>query len=267
MNFAELERSAWTDSEVARAYAVRFRSMVEAAIEPLLTAAGVGSGDRVLDIACGPGRVADAARRRGARVTLLDFSRAMLRQARAANPGAPLVEADAARVPLRAGSVDALVCNFGLLHLPDPDAALREAARLLVPGGRTAWSVWAADAAALQLIPRTLAELDLAPTLPEGPPFFRFAEPSEFESALRSAGLEPGPSRLLRWSVGFDSPGEFLHMFEEGSARTRASLRALAAADRERLYRRLEEKLEAFRSGTSIELPTAAVVGHARASG
>ncbi len=119
----------------------------------------------------------------------------------------------------------------------------------------------------MQLIPRALRELGLTPELPPGPPFFRFADPSEFERSLRSAGLAPGPSELVRWTVEFDSPAAFLRMFEEGSARTRAGIRALSPRDRSRLFRRLEGDLERFRSGETLRLPTAAVIGLAHAPG
>ncbi len=265
MDFAELERSAWTDPTVASAYEERFRQMVEGAIGPLLDSARVGRSDRLLDVACGPGRVAAAARGRGARVTLLDFSPAMLRTARPRNPGLELIEGTASRLPLRSRSFDAVVCNFGLLHLAEPDAALTEAARLLAPGGRTAWTVWAADAAAMRVIPDALEELRLTPSLPRGPPFFRFADPAEFPRALAAAGLTSASARKVGWSVTFSSPDEFLRMFEEGSARTRASLQALSTDDRTRLYELVRARLERYREGPQIVLPTAAVIGCAYA--
>ena len=264
MAFARLERAAWTDPAVAAAYEELFRPMVEGAVEPLLSLAEVGEGHRVLEVACGPGRVSVAARGRGARTTLLDFSTPMLARARIHNPDAPRVTASADRLPLRAGTMDRVVCNFGLLHLADPDAALREAARVLVPEGRGAWSVWAQDAEAMQLIPRSLTELGLRPSLPEGPPFFRFADPLEFERALSGAGLIPFTARTVRWTVVLDSPEVFLRMFEEGSARTRAALQALGESDRARLHRRLLHRLEEYRVDGHLEVPTAAVVGSAR---
>lgn len=261
MDFATLERRAWTDPAVARAYEERFRGMAEGAIEPLLDAVGAAAGDRLLDVACGPGRVAAHATRRGAHAVLVDFSPAMLARARLRVQDRPLLVGDAAHLPVRLGVFDVVVCNLGLLHLPDPDLALREAARVLVPGGRAAWTVWAQDAPAMRVIPRALRDLGLDPRLPEGPPFFRFSDPEEFARSLTRAGLRAGPPRTARWRVRFASGDEFLAMFLEGSARTRAGILALEPRERDRLFDRVRRDLEAFTSSAGVDLETAVVIG------
>lgn len=263
MSFARLEQAAWTDPRVAAAYDEGFGPIVAGAIGPLLAAAGVGAGDALVDLACGPGGVAAEAARRGARVTLLDFSRAMLERARPRHPDGTFVAASAERLPLRDGTVDRMVCNFGLLHLPRPDEALAEAARVLRPGGRAAWSVWAATSEAMQLIPRALADLGLAPDLPPGPPFFRFAGPGEFERSIAATGLTALPAQTVRWTFALPGPTAFLRAFGDGTARTRASLLALSSEDRTRVERRIRERLEPFRHGAELRVPTAAVIGAA----
>ncbi|HWS33283.1 MAG TPA: methyltransferase domain-containing protein [Actinoplanes sp.] len=73
----------------------------------------------------------------GSVVTCLDFSPAMLREARAnATRPARFVEGDAARLPLRDSSFDTVVCALALCSIPSPRAALAEMRRVLVPGGR-----------------------------------------------------------------------------------------------------------------------------------
>ena len=94
--------------------------------------------ERVLDLAGGTGRAARAiaapvGRARSPETLVVDASRAMLDHA--AERGTPAVRGDAGRLPLRNGSVDAVVVLDALHHLPEQEAALAEAARVLRPGG------------------------------------------------------------------------------------------------------------------------------------
>src|SRR5262249_11627400 len=99
-----------------------------------IAAAGVGAGSVVVDVACGTGDLAALAVRGGARVLGIDFAPAMLHRAR--GRGADLVRADAAALPVRAGSVDAVTCGFALRNVTAIPQVLAEAARVLRPGGR-----------------------------------------------------------------------------------------------------------------------------------
>ena len=94
----------------------------------------------VLDLACGTGYVAAWLARSGARPVALDFSGEQLRTARhlqaRLGPDFPLVQADAERVPLGGAQFDLVVSEHGAAAWCDPARWLREAARLLRPGGR-----------------------------------------------------------------------------------------------------------------------------------
>jgi ubiquinone/menaquinone biosynthesis C-methylase UbiE len=92
---------------------------------------------RVLDVGCGTGlltaRLRDAFP--AAHVVGVDFSAGMLAQAAARSPGAPWVRADALRLPVASGRVDAIVSTEAFHWFPDQAAALAEMRRVLVPGG------------------------------------------------------------------------------------------------------------------------------------
>jgi ubiquinone/menaquinone biosynthesis C-methylase UbiE len=110
----------------------------------LLDAAEVGAGTRLLDVCCGTGIVAAAAASRGADVTGIDFSAAMLDQARRRHPQLRFDEGDAEALPYPDASFAAVVSNFGIHHIAHSDRAMAEARRVLRPGGRLAITNWAA---------------------------------------------------------------------------------------------------------------------------
>ena len=99
---------------------------------------------------------------------------------------------DAEELDLPDNSMDAVVMNFGMLHLARPENAIAEAFRVLRPGGRYAFTVWDVPerAAAFSIILGSLqthGNMDLG--LPSGPPFFQFSDEEESQSALTSAGF------------------------------------------------------------------------------
>jgi demethylmenaquinone methyltransferase/2-methoxy-6-polyprenyl-1,4-benzoquinol methylase len=108
---------------------------------------GLTGREVVLDLCTGTCDLAMAALRGGRparRVLGLDFSSQMLRigQRKLREAGmtdrAPLVRADAMRLPMAAGSVDVVTIGFGIRNVLDPGAACREIARVLRPTGRLA---------------------------------------------------------------------------------------------------------------------------------
>jgi demethylmenaquinone methyltransferase / 2-methoxy-6-polyprenyl-1,4-benzoquinol methylase len=92
----------------------------------------------VLDVASGPGNVATELVARGAReVVALDLSERMLRVGyERDHDGIRWVNGDALALPFPDATFDALTISFGLRNVPDPEAAAREFARVLRPGGR-----------------------------------------------------------------------------------------------------------------------------------
>jgi demethylmenaquinone methyltransferase / 2-methoxy-6-polyprenyl-1,4-benzoquinol methylase len=96
---------------------------------------GLRPGSLVVDVACGTGDFCRALQHAGYRAVGLDFSAGMLAAARTS---APLVQADALRLPLRDGSADGITCGFALRNVVDIGALLDEFARAVHAGGRIA---------------------------------------------------------------------------------------------------------------------------------
>ena len=90
-------------------------------------------GSTVLDLACGTGDLGRIAGRRGYRTVGADLSWGMLAARRS---GQPVVQADVLELPFRDGAFDGIVCGYALRNFTDLAASLREAARVVRPGGR-----------------------------------------------------------------------------------------------------------------------------------
>ena len=143
---------------IARATAV--------AIEPLLDAAAVGPGVRVLDVGCGPGALSAAAAARGAAVTGVDLAEGMLAEARRRHPHIHFVQGDAEDLPFADGAFDVALGAFVVNHLPHPEAAARELARV---ARRVALAMWGPEeqTTILGLPARAAAQLEA--NVPPGP--------------------------------------------------------------------------------------------------
>jgi demethylmenaquinone methyltransferase/2-methoxy-6-polyprenyl-1,4-benzoquinol methylase len=112
----------------------------------MVGAVRAGPEDRVLDVATGTGMVAEAlVRRYGCSVVGLDQSEAMLARARARvqrddllGRKVSLLVGEAEQLPFADGAFDHLTFTYLLRYVDDPDATLRELARVVSPGGRIA---------------------------------------------------------------------------------------------------------------------------------
>jgi ubiquinone/menaquinone biosynthesis C-methylase UbiE len=116
------------------------------AMAALLRLIGDVAGLRILDLACGHGRLARELARRGGQVVGLDISIGLLEKARAYEAASPLqityVHADATSPDSLAGEhFDAVTCSFGLLDIDDLEGAAATVARVLRPGGFFAFSM------------------------------------------------------------------------------------------------------------------------------
>jgi SAM-dependent methyltransferase len=150
----------------------------------------------VLDVGGGDGRLAPVLVRAGWRVVAADLSRAMSGRARSA--GVPAVVADAGRLPVRTGSVPAVLAAFLLPHMSELAPVLAELRRVLAPGGRAVLVTWAEPG----LSPFTgVATAVLADRLPpQRAPLLRElhrrTDTDHLEAELRAAGFTGTGSAL-----------------------------------------------------------------------
>ncbi|HEY4908606.1 MAG TPA: methyltransferase domain-containing protein [Methylomirabilota bacterium] len=159
----------------------------------------VTPGMRVLETACGTGivtrRLLERLRGQGS-IVATDLNEAMTEHGRAHVQADPeriaWQPADATKLPFPDGSFDAVVCQFGLMFFPDKAAGVREAFRVLKPGGRYLFNVW--DAMALNPIAR-IAHETAGRFFPADPPTF-YTVPFSLH--------DPAPTRALLAQAGFD---------------------------------------------------------------
>jgi ubiquinone/menaquinone biosynthesis C-methylase UbiE len=154
-----------------------------------------GDGLRVLEIACGTGIVTRRLREAlpdSAVVVATDLNEAMIVYARAAVPAPGIVwkQADAQALAFHDGSFDVVVCQFGLMFLPDKVQGFREARRVLASGGVLLASVWHSMEAnpAAAAIHATLATLfsDDPPRFVETP--YGYHDTARIRADMKEAG-------------------------------------------------------------------------------
>jgi ubiquinone/menaquinone biosynthesis C-methylase UbiE len=134
----EPQESFQISAEVAELYEERFVPALFADwVGPVLDAAGVVAGDRVLDVACGTGILARTAADRVGRdglVVGVDLNPAMLDVARRVRPGIGWRMGDAHALPFETAAFDRVVCQMALMFFRDRAAAIEEMARVVRPG-------------------------------------------------------------------------------------------------------------------------------------
>jgi ubiquinone/menaquinone biosynthesis C-methylase UbiE len=221
-----------------------------------LDAAGVTKGTQMLDVACGPGYVAAAAVARGAAAVGVDFSSAMVEEAQGRYPGIDFREDDAEKLSFPEATFDAVVMNFGLLHLARPEQAISEAHRVLTPGGSAAFTVWNTPdkARGMGIVLEAIQKYgDLNVPIPAGPPFFRFSDPAEFKRVLAEAGFISTAVTQVPQVWRLSSPDELFDVMYNGSVRNAAVLRAQKPDVLEKI--REEIRLQVQRAGNELPMP------------
>ena len=184
----------WTESgrawgERAADWAYLFEPYARRANDALFDRAGMGAGTRLIDIACGSGYAAGVAAGRGAEVSGLDASEALIAIARARVPAGDFRVGDMFALPFADDRFDVATSFNGIWK--GCEDALREARRVVRPGGLVGFSFWGSPKR-LGLLPYFAALLELSPsdhadaTLNHGDT----GRPGVAEQMLAEAGLE-----------------------------------------------------------------------------
>jgi SAM-dependent methyltransferase len=237
---ARVQRRLWgTDP---RAWAELAEAHNRPLFEAVLDAAGAEEGTRLLDVGCGSGLALLLAAGRGALPSGLDVSPGLLAVARERLPGADLREGDMEALPFEDGAFDAVVGVNAFQFAGDPRWALREAARVVRPGGRIVASLFAApersqSTAVHEAMSGLIPPEDAADHAP-----YALSAPGNLEAALAAAGLGVLGSGEVGCSWRYGSMADAVH----GLLCSAGGARAVEAAGEARVREVLETSLARF---------------------
>lgn len=268
--YKQYTRDTWNES--AEAYAPVMRTL-NLFTPDLLRAAEPRPGERVLDVASGPGEPAltiAPGLLPGGSVLGIDLSERMVEIARrrASERGignASFAVMDAERMDLPDASFDLVVCRFGLQIVTDPEACAREAHRVLRPGGRLAVSVWG-PAERNPLLHAVVGPM-LAHATPDEtgylPTPYELGGDKELGRLLAGAGFRsPDETRVSRNGT-FRDEEDYLAGILEGTPLGH-SLREEDAAVQEAVLREARANLQRWKTPDGISMPMECLVVRAR---
>ncbi len=262
--FGEAELKGWSEPETAAAYADGFASAAVQCVPDIVQASGAGNESKTLDVCCGQGIVAQGLSATGASVIGLDFSPAMLELARARVPGVEFVEGDATSLPFEDRSFNAVTMGFGILHIPNSEAAIREAYRVLKPSGKFVYSVWHSPelSAAFRIVFGAIGSLGSKDiSLPPGPEIHAYANPDITYPALEAAGFSDAriDTSDSYWEI--DDPAKPYDYFFEGTVRGALLLRSQPKDNAEAIRSAVGEAVkEEFGSQGPWKIPIPAAI-------
>jgi ubiquinone/menaquinone biosynthesis C-methylase UbiE len=245
---------------------------LEAPTDTLLDMAGVASGMRVLDLACGAGsQTLKAAERVGASggVVAADISPTMLEHVRrrAAAAGLDNVETHesaAEELSVVDARFDAAISRLGLMLFAAPGEAVSAVRDVLKPGGRFAALVFTTPAAnpfMAQPMAIALRHAGKKPPVPGQPGLFTLGAPDVLHRLLEDQGFTEVSSSVVRATLRLPDAGATLEMMQEAFGAYRAVLADLDAAHRARAWEEIHECLRGFETSDGLETELELLIG------
>lgn len=185
MGSAQIQGDLW--GRAARDWATLQEPMHRPVWEAMLIDVGVDEGTRFFDAGCGGGGASLLAAQRGADVTGLDASYALIALARERVPEGDFRTGDLEALPYDEHRFDAIIASLAVQYTGDPVAALRELKRVCAPDGILAISTWGLPEKCEQRL-IFKAVRDMMPSPPSGGGPFALSAPGALEKLVEQAG-------------------------------------------------------------------------------
>ena len=275
--YKETTREQWQEAaEAWHRHAPTLNAWLGPATERMLDLAGVGPGQRVLDVAAGAGEQTLAIARRvgpGGSVLATDLSPRILEHAAAEAQLAGLANVttramDGENLDLPDGSFDVVVSRVGLIYFPDQHRALSEMRRVLAPGGRVAAIVYSTAerngffSAPVSIIRR---RANLGPPLPGQPGPFSLGAPGVLQTAYERAGFRDVAVEIVPAPLRLPDATACLQFERESFGALHQMLASLDEPGREAAWTEIAETLRGMeRSGEGFVGPCELVVAVGR---
>ena len=266
--FKDLERDGYHAQ--AATYGDRPGRLTRQVIAPMLEAVAAAPGMRLLDLCCGPGYGAGEAAARGLDAIGVDIAPGMVAEARRGFPGVAFHEGDAEALTFSDGSFDAVICPFGLLHLPEPDKAIEEVFRVLRAGGYFAATVWAPPERSQLLrlaVSAIAAHADMSVNLPPGPSLFMLSDRAVATGKLKQAGFVDTSYRELPIVYRPPDVEAVWDWFDRGTVRSVMLVRLQTPEIQARIREEIIEAARRYETGDGLQIPNPAILYVARKPG
>lgn len=233
------------------------------------------AGERVLELACGPGGmglVASPLVEPGGEVVMSDIAEGMIAIAaeRAASLGLDNVSTrvlDLERIDEPDASFDVVLCREGLMLVPEPDAAAAEVTRVLRPGGRAAFAVWGPRASNpwLGVLMDAVSEHIGSPVPPAGIPGpFSLGDRDQVAKILTDAGLSAVSVSELASPFKASSFDEWWSIVPSLAGPLAQLLAALPAEANQAIQASARKKLAEYETSDGLEIPGLSLVATGR---
>jgi SAM-dependent methyltransferase len=168
-------------------------------------------------------------------------------------------QGDAEALPFAAGSFECVVANFVILHVGRPEQVVAEAARVLASGGYLSMTTWDVPQRCrmIGVLVEAMAEVGVvAPAdLPDGPPFFRYADDGAARGLLTGAGLASVQVSTVAFDQHVTGTEQLWEGMLRGTVRNGAVLQAQTAEMLDRIRAAFDRNLAAYEYGDHLEIP------------